>query len=236
MLPDASRDILARMTELTRETSRAIDRAAQERLEIPGDVLMENAGAHVARSVLRLASELGRRRVVVVAGPGNNGGDGYVAARHLLDEIAVEVWLVGERGRLAGDAEKNARRWEALGEPTRIVASADDLAEALAADPEPLVVDALFGTGLSRPVEGLPRAVIDAVVRSGVPVLAVDLPSGLDCDTGEILGSAVRATVTVTFVRSKAGFTRGHGPMHCGIVEVASIGFPAGRIGVDAGA
>ncbi len=218
------------MKPLDREESVSIDRRAQEQLRIPGEVLMENAGAHVARAALALAQARRRERVVVVAGPGNNGGDGFVAARHLLDLIDVEVLLVGRPDRLKGDALANYQRLAALGETIAVVEDVAAVSEALARPPAPLVIDALFGTGLARDEQGLPRQVIEAIVAARQPVLAIDLPSGLDCDTGAILGAAVRADVTVTFVAPKCGFSRGSGPECCGRVEVAPIGFPPGRL------
>ncbi|MBI4881442.1 MAG: NAD(P)H-hydrate epimerase [Planctomycetes bacterium] len=218
------------MRSLDREDSVSIDRRAQEELRIPGELLMENAGAHVARAALALAQAHERARVVVVAGPGNNGGDGFVAARHLLDLIDVEVLLVGRPERLKGDALANFQRLAALGEKIVVVEGVAEIQQALARAPAPLVIDALFGTGLARELQGLPRQVIEAIVAARQPVLAIDLPSGLDCDTGAILGAAIRAEVTVTFVAPKNGFSRGSGPECCGRVEVAPIGFPPGRL------
>ncbi len=216
------------MTAFTRDESRRVDALAQTRLLLPGDLLMENAGAWVARTVTTLAKECGADRVVVVCGTGNTGGDGFVTARHLASAarpLRVRVVLVGRAADVAGDAKKNLERLRALAIPVE-ESSGADLAAALAGPPAPVAVDALFGTGLSRPVAGPARAAIEALNASGCPIVAVDLPSGLDCDTGEVLGVAVRATRTVTFVAPKVGFTRGAGAAHTGTVEVASIGFP----------
>lgn len=211
---------------LTRESARAIDRDAQDRLLLPGDLLMENAGAHVARHALALAREHGLTRALVLCGPGNNGGDGLVAARHLLSHLPVDALLLGDPSKLTGDALKNLSRFRAVGGALRILETVLDCDQALAAPPPPLVIDALYGIGLNRPLEGLARAVIESIRRSDAEVLAVDVPSGLDCDTGEILGAAIRATVTVTFVAAKVGFALGRGPESCGRVIVESIGFP----------
>lgn len=221
------------MTSLNREQSRAVDRQAQEQLGIPGEVLMENAGGYVARSTLQLAGELGCQRVVVLAGPGNNGGDGFVVTRQLLDRIDVRTVLVGNPERLKGDALANHARLLALDEAPLVADRVETVERELATAPSPLVVDGLFGTGLSRDVEGLPRQVIEAVVRAGHPVLAIDLPSGLDCDTGVVLGAAIRAVRTVTFVAAKPGFFLGQGPELCGQIEVVPIGFPEGRLMPD---
>ena len=220
------------MGPLDRNEARAVDAAAQERLGIPGDVLMENAGRTVAEQARRLAVLHARRRVVVLAGPGNNGGDGFVAARHLRqwpdDVDAVDVVLCGDPDRVTGDARANLERWRALGGDVTAARDAGPVVAALAG-PSAVVIDALFGTGLDRPVEGWRRDAIEATNAAhdtGAPVVAVDLPSGLDADTGAVLGAAVRATVTVTFVAAKVGFDRDPAPAHCGEVVVAPIGFP----------
>jgi hydroxyethylthiazole kinase-like uncharacterized protein yjeF len=211
---------------LTRERARAIDRDAQERLLLPGDLLMENAGASVARHALALASEHDLARAVVLCGPGNNGGDGLVAARHLLGRLAVDVLSLAPGASFRGDAAKNLARYEKLGGAVRTIECAEDVAEALAAPPAPVVIDALFGIGLDRPLAGLAREVVESLVASDAEIVAVDVPSGLDCDTGEILGAAVVATVTVTFVATKVGFALRSGPRCCGRVIVEAIGFP----------
>jgi hydroxyethylthiazole kinase-like uncharacterized protein yjeF len=190
-----------------------------DRLTIAGGAsgidLMENAGRAVAD---RAAMQSGRR-VVVVAGPGNNGGDGFVAARLLAERgFKVRVCLVGERGRLTGDAARAAERW--TGPVSK--AAPGVLAEC------DIVIDALFGAGLDRDVTGEPRAMIEAMNASKVPVIAVDLPSGINGTTGAVMGVAVQATETVTFFRRKTGHLLLPGRGHCGAVHVADIGIPAG--------
>ncbi|HEX2537177.1 MAG TPA: NAD(P)H-hydrate epimerase, partial [Pseudolabrys sp.] len=157
----------------------------------PGLVLMERAGRAVADAVsLRRQG----RAVTVVAGPGNNGGDGFVAARILAERnTPVRVLLVGDRDKLRGDAAEAAKRWTGA-----TVRAAPD-----ALDPTHVVVDALFGAGLDREVTGLPRAMIEAMNRSRAAVIAVDLPSGINGTTGQVMGAAVEATHTVTFFRRK---------------------------------
>lgn len=182
----------------------------------PGIVLMEAAGAAVANAVQ--SNYPAARRVVVVAGPGDNGGDGFVAARLLADHgYVVRVVLVGERGRLAGDAATAAGAWRGATE---------------AADPNALgeadvVIDALFGAGLDRPVEGLARRMIEAMNSGDAPVVAVDLPSGINGTSGAVMGLAVEADQSVTFFRRKIGHLLLPGRLHCGEVEVADIGIPA---------
>jgi hydroxyethylthiazole kinase-like uncharacterized protein yjeF len=200
---------------LTTDEMAQADRLAQA-AGVSGVKLMENAGRAVAETVARRL--LRPAAVLVVAGPGHNGGDGFVAARLLAERgHAVRVLLVGERARLKGDAAQAARRWRGITEPARrqAVGEAD------------LIVDALFGAGLDRPVEGLARAMIDAINASGIPVVAVDLPSGIHGTAGAVMGIAVKAVETVTFFRRKPGHLLLPGRLHCGAVQVADIGTPA---------
>lgn len=180
-------------------------------LGTPGMDLMERAGRAVADRVAALASGL----VVVVAGPGNNGGDGFVAARLLAErKHRVRMLLVGERTRLKGDAAIAAERWSGPTEP----------ASPQALDGASVIIDALFGAGLDRPPEGPARAMIEAMNASGVPIVAVDLPSGVNGTTGAVMATAVRAQETVTFFRRKPAHLLLPGRLHCGTVHVADIG------------
>ncbi len=193
--------------------------AEADRLTIAGGVsgieLMENAGRAVADAASAL---LQGQRVVIVAGPGNNGGDGFVAARHLAERgYAVRVSFVGEQARLKGDAALAAEQWSGPVEQASPVSLTDC----------DIVIDALFGAGLDREVEGLPRAMIRAMNASKVPVIAVDLPSGVNGTTGAVMGLAVNATHTVTFFRRKTGHMLLPGRLHCGAIQVADIGIPA---------
>jgi ADP-dependent NAD(P)H-hydrate dehydratase / NAD(P)H-hydrate epimerase len=194
-----------------------------DRLTIAGGVagmtLMENAGRAVADRVATRHPP--GSRVAVVAGPGNNGGDGFVAARILLERgYRVGVLMVGDAARLKGDAALAARRWRG---PTAA-------AEPSALSSTDMIVDALFGAGLDRPVEGLPQAMIEAMraaANRGCHVVAVDLPSGINGTSGAVMGDAVSATETVTFFRRKSGHLLLPGRLHCGPVHVADIGIPA---------
>jgi hydroxyethylthiazole kinase-like uncharacterized protein yjeF len=182
---------------------------------VPGQTLMENAGAAVAKAVM--ARHPPASKVAVVAGTGNNGGDGFVAARHLRQAgFRVSVHLVGRPDAIKGDAAAAARQW--LGP---IVEGDAALAGAH------VIVDALFGAGLDRPVGGAALAAIAAINGAGLPVVAVDLPSGINGTTGAIMGGAVNATETITFFRKKPGHLLLPGRNHCGYVQVAQIGIPA---------
>ncbi len=178
--------------------------------------LMENAGQAVADVVA--ARHSAGVPVVVVAGPGNNGGDGFVAARILMDRgYPVRVLLVGDPGRLKGDAALAAGRWSGSLEP----AGPAGLANAGA------IVDALFGAGLDRPVEGTARAMIEAMNASAAKIHAVDLPSGLNGTSGDVQGVAVKAHETITFFRRKVGHVLLPGRLHCGTLHIADIGIGA---------
>ena len=193
----------------------------------PGHVLMERAGAGTAR-VLRERLRRPRGPVVVVCGRGNNGGDGFVVARHLRRaRVPVEVWLAARPEEVRGDAARMLAAWRrargavrALATPADVEALARRLARAAA------VVDALFGTGLNAPVAGVAAAVIAAINACGAPVLAVDIASGLSADTGAPLGAAVRATVTATFGYPKVGQLMYPGVEHTGLLAVVDIGIP----------
>ena len=188
--------------------------AAAEACGVPTLDLMEAAGAAVAERVAALAPD---GPVVVLCGPGNNGGDGFVAARLLAARGRdVRLALLGPRDRLGGDAAINAGRW---GGAIR------ELTPAAAAGAA-IVVDAIFGAGLARPLEGDVAATVDAIGRSGVSCVAVDVPSGVDGDTGAVLGTAAHATETVTFFRRKPAHLLYPGRGRCGVVRVADIGIP----------
>ncbi len=181
----------------------------------PGIELMENAGRAVAEAAIGL---LQGRRVLVVAGPGNNGGDGFVAARLLAERgQPVRVSFVGDTKQLRGDAALAAGRWNG---------PVDGASPAAVTDCD-IIIDALFGAGLDREVAGLPRAMIEAMNASKVPVVAVDLPSGVNGTSGAVMGTAVNASQTVTFFRCKTGHLLLPGRLHCGTIQVADIDIPA---------
>jgi hydroxyethylthiazole kinase-like uncharacterized protein yjeF len=181
-----------------------------------GIALMEQAGRAVAEAVA--ARHPPGSRIVVAAGPGNNGGDGFVAARVLAERgYRVRVLLLGDRSRLKGDAAEAAKSWQGTIEPA-------DPGRLAGAD---VIVDALFGAGLDRPLEGTARDVIEATNAHGAPIIAVDLASGINGSTGAVMGAAVRATRSVTFFRRKVGHVLLPGRTHCGPVEVVDIGIKA---------
>ncbi|HET9930117.1 MAG TPA: NAD(P)H-hydrate dehydratase [Polyangiaceae bacterium] len=212
----------------SRTQMRQFDQLASEKLRVPSIVLMENAGRGAVDVLLREFGEPSTLRVVVACGAGNNGGDGYVVARRLrLLGAKVEVWSAVAKERLRGDAASN---YEAAERSLGAVKALDDATLAdfekslVSAD---VVVDALFGTGLERPIEGTLRAIVECLNAAPAKRFALDLPSGLDADTGEVHGIAVRADATVTFAGMKLGLLTPRGAEYSGRVEVADIGVDA---------
>lgn len=203
---------------LTIEEMTAADAAAIA-AGIPGIELMENAGAAVARAI---SARFAPRPALVLCGPGNNGGDGFVTARHLRERgWPVRVALLGARERLRGDAALAANAW-----PEVVLPLDRELLEGAR-----LVVDGLFGAGLTRALDGVARETVEAVARAGVPTVAIDVPSGVHGDSGAVLGAAAPARLTVTFHRAKPGHFLLPGREHVGELVVADIGIPADAIG-----
>lgn len=199
---------------LTNEQMAEADRRADAR-GVSFLTLMENAGRAVADEAARMVRP--GSRIAVLCGPGNNGGDGFVAARLLRERgYDVRVWLLGERTALKGDAAEAARRW-----PLVVRAASSDALQSMH-----LVIDALFGAGLSRGLSGDPAELVDAVNASGLPVLSVDVPSGLNGSTGTHDGPVVRAARTITFFRKKPAHLLLPGRALCGDVAVADIAIP----------
>ncbi|NBB96280.1 MAG: NAD(P)H-hydrate epimerase [Planctomycetes bacterium] len=215
------------MTSLSRDDVREVDRCAIEELGIPGMILMENAGRNAAdAAALFLDGDPDGKRVAIVAGPGNNGGDGFVVARHLGNRgAAVETFLVGPEEKLSGDAMTNYDALIALGQTIHLTAD-DGAIESLGnvLSGFDLVVDAVGGTGISGALRGDAVTVVKQINAAGKPVLAIDIPTGLDCDSGQAEGLAVRAALTVTFVARKKGFDAPDAATFTGHVTVADIG------------
>jgi len=199
--------------------TREADRRTAANFGLGGGVLMERAGS-VAFAVLRERFPRARR-ITVVCGPGNNGGDGYVLARLARAAgLTVRVSSPGDVGRLQGDAAGAHARWVEAGGAVENLA-AESLRESA------VVVDALFGTGLERPLEGAWRQAVEAINASGRPVLALDIASGLHADTGRVLGVAVRADVTLSFIGLKAGLLTGRGREMSGLILFDDLAIPA---------
>jgi hydroxyethylthiazole kinase-like uncharacterized protein yjeF len=219
---------------LTRSEVRGADARATSDLGLPTAVLMENAGRGLATVTAAESRRYDSSEVVVVASRGNNGGDGLVAARHLLRMgIPVRVFLASEEASFAPDSDpgRNLRAIRFLGVPILGIAGASALAAAgRALDARTLVVDAVLGTGLAGPVRGHLEAVLGWMRSCGRPVVAADLPSGLDADTGEELGPVPACVATATFLALKAGLTKGRGPALAGRITLCDIGVPVDAV------
>jgi ADP-dependent NAD(P)H-hydrate dehydratase / NAD(P)H-hydrate epimerase len=204
---------------------RAAD-AATIRSGVPSGELMENAGAAIAQALRHFRPDV--RRVVVVCGPGNNGGDGFVAARHLaFAGVRPEIFALGNPEAYRGDPAENRDRARALGIPIRALkekAAFHELGRAL--DSADAAVDALFGTGLSRPLAGGARRAVEILNASGRPIVAADVPSGLFADEGKIAGPAVRAALTVALGAPKPCHVLPPASDFCGRLAIADIGIP----------
>ncbi len=208
---------------------RALDETAINTFGIPGMVLMENAGRNCAETIIRAHGDPQAKKAVIFVGPGNNGGDGLVIARYLHDRLGrPEIFLLVPPEKLSNDAGANLARVRELKIPIHPIRSTEDLdtAEPFFADAW-TVVDAIFGTGLKRAVTGHFAAVIERINRFTCPIIAVDIPSGLDADTGRELGCCVTADRTVTFGLAKVGLVTAPGNRYCGELEVVDIGIPA---------
>jgi NAD(P)H-hydrate epimerase len=212
---------------LSRAQVREIDRVAIDEYGVPGVVLMENAAQSVVAAALRLMVDFRTRRALILCGGGNNGGDGLAAARLLHNRGAdVHVATAADPDRYAGDAAINWRIVRAMG-----LAATPATPDFVRGFGDAVVVDAIFGTGLNSPPRQGFTELVAAIADSENAVLAVDLPSGLDCDTGEPLGGvAVVADRTVTFVAEKLGFANPAARRYLGEVAVGDIGCPRDAI------
>ena len=211
---------------VTTKQMKTLDRLAIERFGIPSILLMENAG----RGIANLAESLLRdgKKILVVCGKGNNGGDGVVAARHLANRgCRVRVVLLARPGELKEDPALQFNILKKMGVPLFIVTLPRQLARVRTfVTTSDLVLDGIFGVGLVRPVSGLAARVIDLLNESGKQILAIDVPSGLNSDTGEVLGIAVRAKQTGTLGAAKRGLLVREGPKHSGRIKVLDISIP----------
>ena len=211
---------------LDRKASNHADQIAIQHFGIHGSVLMENAARHVAQVAFGFVVQQSDPYVVVFCGSGNNGGDGYAAARHLHEEgVRVDVFQTS-LPRSGSDAARNHHTCQAMGIPVRPITEYDS---ATSCD---LIIDALFGTGLDREVTGNVRTIIDAINNSKCPVISVDIPSGMECDTGQILGACVKASSTVTFVALKPALMAPQVRDLVGEIIIADIGVSRSLIGI----
>src|SRR5271154_3927413 len=216
------------MKILSAAEMREVDRLTTSRYRVPSLTLMENAGRSVAEFIQSRFSNLTTRRIVVLCGKGNNGGGGFVVARHLRKMGAKpEVYLVGNPREVKGDAAANLRRWKKAGK--LLVDGGRGAGDWMPLSSDTIILDALLGTGVRGAVEGRLREVIVGVNgrEAGCTVVSVDIPSGLHSDTGEVQGAAIIADCTITFTAPKPGMVSGAGGQHVGQLLVRQIGSPA---------
>ena len=215
---------------LTREEMRELDKKAIEEYKIPGIILMENAGRNVAEEVFQMIDNPQKVKVAILCGKGNNGGDGFVVARHLHNQsISLHVFLVAKISDILkdGDAGTNLQILLNMKIPVKEILDISGVNSILKElHNYNILADALFGTGLSGNVREPFKTLINGVNNLNKPIISVDIPSGLDCNTGKILGAAIKATKTVTFAIAKKGFYLNDGPSYTGKVIVSDISIP----------
>lgn len=219
------------MRSFSRREIREVDRRAIDDYGLPGLVLMENAGRSATELLVDQLQATGR--VVIVCGKGNNAGDGFVMARHLANRgLRVEILLASPVEKLSGDAAVFSQvllRAGTIMHDLSAATSADWRAALMKASPT-WIVDALLGTGLAGPAQGPMAAAIEGINATEIPVFAVDLPSGFDCDSGVPAGLCIRAKHTGTFVARKIGFDNPDSVQWTGNVHVLDIGLPPGML------
>lgn len=202
-----------------------LDQITSSQFKIPTLLLMENAGRSVAEEAKKMLRKKGS--VLIISGSGNNGGDGFAAARHLTNAgISVKIWIVGRPERFKPDTVSNYQMMTAMGIPFKLFS--EDLIKNFTKDlkSSQLIIDALFGVGLNRNLEEPYISLIDLVNKAKKRVLSVDLPSGLHADTGKIMGNCIRANTTVTLAALKPGLYVNEGPAYAGKIRVADISIP----------
>lgn len=214
---------------LKRDEVREIDRKAIEEYEVPGIILMENAGRNVAEEILKMLSWPKKAKVVIFCGKGNNGGDGFVIARHLYNKgVNVSVYLLTRISNVLADGDASTNLKILLNMNLKVNELPEGDMKEIRKELQDcnIIVDAIFGTGLSGEVREPARSLIMEINETNIPVVSVDIPSGLDCDEGVVLGAAVKATKTVTFVAAKAGFFKECGREYTGELIVSDISVP----------
>ncbi|MCG2711217.1 MAG: NAD(P)H-hydrate epimerase [Candidatus Omnitrophica bacterium] len=213
---------------LNARQSKILDQRAQNEYGIPGLILMENAGLRAFEIAYKILKRRKSKSVLIFCGPGNNGGDGFVAARHLLNHnVKVRVFLLSGRDNIKGDALLNYRILQNLGARIIALPSVPYLRnDRVALNKAGLIIDAIFGIGLNKVIGGGIKDVIAEINRADVPVLSLDVPSGLCASTGKVFGCCIAAHTTVAFGAAKTGFYKAEGPKKVGKLIVVDISLP----------
>jgi len=215
------------MKNVTAKEMQAIDRVAQEKFKISGLTLMENAGKACASHAMAMINLKKEKTISVFCGKGNNGGDGLVISRFLLKRgLDVTTYMLSSEDRLKKNPAVNLRLLKKLKGKVIFVEDKEGLRAIDVLSGCGLIIDAIFGTGFKGRPEGLAADAIKLINASGVKILSVDVPSGLDATTGECPGECVKASETITFGLPKTGFYKGAGPKFTGKITVKNIGFP----------
>ncbi|MGE4356977.1 MAG: NAD(P)H-hydrate epimerase [Candidatus Omnitrophota bacterium] len=205
---------------ISAKLAKLIDEKVSKNLGISTLVLMENAGRSVAEEVVKLK----KKKIAIFCGKGNNGGDGLVCARHLLCRgIKPDVFLLGKIEEVKNEAKVNL---DILLKLWRAIEVNEENFSKIKFKKYDLIVDAIFGIGLKGKITGFFQNTIDLINSSGAYVVSVDIPSGLDADSGRVLGNCVKANMTITFFAKKSGMVKNKGPEYCGEIIVKDLGFP----------
>jgi hydroxyethylthiazole kinase-like uncharacterized protein yjeF len=214
------------LLSVSAEKMAEIDKRAREEYGLSQEYLMERAGESVARIVLKNIPPGSSKDIMVICGKGNNGGDGFVAARYLarMNSEKVRVYFSGSDSVSQGAAFENLKKAEAFGISLKDLSSVQD--DIPGTGNELIVIDALLGIGCRGPMTGSFADIAKKINTLGAEVYSVDVPSGLNATTGEVLGECFRASTTVTFGLPKTGFYKGQGPDFCGRISLVDIGFP----------
>ena len=216
------------MRYITAQEMQELDRRAIKEFGIPAIILMENAGQKASEVALDMLPDKKKQRVVCICGKGNNGGDGFVCCRHLINNnIDTDIFLIGNPSELKGNAKINYKILNNLGKTIRILKNRNDLVSLKSKLKKAhLIIDAIFGIGLSGRVKEPYRSIINLINQAQQPILAIDVPSGLDATAGNVLGVCVRAAKTVTFASPKRGFAKNDGPLYVGELIIVDISIP----------
>lgn len=208
------------MKALSVSEMKELDRKAIEELGVPSIILMENAGRWVSDIAVDMLGDAPGKKVAIFCGTGNNGGDGFVATRYLIKRgIEILVYIIGERSHIKNDPLINLATLEKMG----VRVNGISLPLKIDAD---LIIDAIFGIGLKGEVKEPVRSIIKDLNKKNIPIISIDVPSGLDADTGQVLGEAIKARKTVTMQFPKKGFYINKGPEYTGEVVTVDIGIP----------